>query len=102
MISSDRPLLDPVTRCPFCGVSYDEERLRTLKKEGRREVLHATCLQCSRAMYYTIERSEQNISCFGLFTDCDAQDALRFMSRKRISLDDVLSVHVALNNMQKS
>lgn len=101
MIPSDRLLLDPVTRCPFCGVSYDEERLRTLHKEGRREVLHATCLQCFRAMYYTIERSEQNISCFGLFTDCDAQDALRFMTRKPISLDDVLFVHLVLEKMTK-
>ncbi len=101
MNANDRALLDPVTRCPFCAVSYDGERLRTLKKDGRKEVLHATCLQCFRAMFYTIERFEQNISCVGIFTDCDAQDALRFMSRKRISPDDVLSVHLALEKMTK-
>lgn len=101
MNANDRALLDPVTRCPFCSVSYDGERLRTLKKDGRRETLHATCLQCSRAMLYIVERAEQNISCVGIFTDCDAQDALRFMDRKRITLDDVLSVHLALGKMTK-
>ncbi len=101
MNANDRALLDPVTRCPFCTVSYDGERLRTLKKDARKEMLHATCLQCSRAMLYTIERSEQNISCVGIFTDCDAQDALRFMHRRRISPDDVLSVHLALEKMTK-
>lgn len=93
-------LLDPVTKCPFCSTAYDGERLRTLKRSEGREVLHATCQQCFRAMFYTIERFEQHIACVGLFTDCDAQDAVRFMSRKRLSLDDVLVAHSILKSMR--
>lgn len=95
------PMIDPVTRCPFCDTLYDEERLRTLKKEGKLHILHATCLVCSRAMLYTLERSSDHLSCIGLFTDCDASDALRFMTRKRITLDDVLAVHTLLTPLKK-
>ncbi len=101
MIPLQNSLLEPLATCPFCGVSYSEERLRTLKKDARREVLHATCSQCARAMFFTVERSEQNISCVGIFTDCDAQDAMRFMTRMPLTLDDVLSAHLALEKMGK-
>lgn len=101
MTPSDHSALDLITKCPFCSASYDEERLRTLKKEGKREVVHATCLSCSRAMLYTLERSAHHLSCIGLFTDCDASDALRFMKKKPLTLDDVLDAHILLTALVK-
>lgn len=101
MDSSRYALLDPVTKCPFCSTAYDGERLRTLQRSESREMVHATCLQCSRAMFYTIERLEQHIACVGIFTDCDVHDALRFMHRKQLSVDDVLGAHETLKSMSQ-
>ncbi|MEK9155544.1 MAG: hypothetical protein AAB839_02750 [Patescibacteria group bacterium] len=102
MTPSDKAVLDPIARCPFCGISYDEERLRTLKKERQRDVIHATCTGCRRAMLFTVKRNEGNIACVGLFTDCDATDALKFMTAKRLTLDDVLLAHITLSTMTKA
>jgi hypothetical protein len=102
MTPSDKAILDPIARCPFCGTSYHEERLRTLKKDRQREVIHATCLQCSRAMMFTVKRHEGNIACVGLFTDCDATDAFKFMGAKRLTLDDVLLAHITLSTLTKA
>ncbi len=102
MTPSDRAVLAPIARCPFCGSSYSEERLRTLKKDRTRDVIHATCTDCARSMLFTIQRNAGNIACVGLFTDCDAADAFRFMTGKRITLDDVLVAHITLANMTKA
>jgi hypothetical protein len=47
-------------------------------------------------MLFAIERREGQIACMGLFTDCDATDAKRFLEKSRISLDDVLRAHELL------
>lgn len=70
--------------------------VRTLSRSSRRDVVHATCFGCKRAMLFAIERREGQIACMGLFTDCDATDAKRFLEKSRISLDDVLRAHELL------
>ncbi len=89
-------LLDPVSRCPFCGTSYREDRVKAIPSHGAEEVMHATCSDCSRAMLFSLERKVESVSCIGMFTDCDAEDCLRFRQAKRITLDDVLRAHVEL------
>ncbi|MCR4312488.1 MAG: hypothetical protein NUV56_04350 [Candidatus Uhrbacteria bacterium] len=89
-------LLDPVSRCPFCGAAYEEGRIRVLEHQGPKEVFHATCGACQRAMLFSLERKQESVSCVGMFTDCDAEDCLRFRTAKRITLDDVLAAHVLL------
>ena len=94
--SPKHSLLDPVSRCPFCGTSYGEDRVRAIPSRGAEEVMHATCSGCHRAMLFSLERKAESVSCVGMFTDCDAEDCLRFRRAKRITLDDVLEAHVQL------
>jgi hypothetical protein len=47
-------------------------------------------------MLFAVERREEHVACVGIFTDCDATDAKRFMEKPKISLDDVLRVHEIL------
>lgn len=101
-MSDEKIPLDPLNRCPFCGSSYDEERLRTLKRERQRHILHATCLGCARAMMFSVQRNEEHVACIGLFTDCDATDALRFLAAKPLTLDDVLAAYITLSTMTKT
>ncbi len=91
-----RSLLDPVSRCPFCGSAYKHERVHILEHRGGREVFHAICSECHRAMLFSLERKQESVSCVGMFTDFNAEDSLRFLGAKRITLDDVLEAHVQL------
>ena len=90
-------MIEPISRCPFCSIPYDPERVQTISHMNQRDVVHATCLSCQRAMVFAIERREEHVACVGLFTDCDADDARRFLERPKISLDDVLRVHELLS-----
>lgn len=90
-------MIEPLSKCPFCSLPYDGERVRTLKSADRREFIHASCFGCRRAMLFAVERTGENLSCVGIFTDCDAADAQRFLEKPRISLDDVLRVHELLS-----
>lgn len=94
--NSKHSLLDPVSRCPFCGTSYGDERVRSIPSKGPEEVLHATCGNCQRAMLFSLERQQESVSCVGMFTDCAAEDCLRFRHASRITMDDVLRAHVVL------
>lgn len=96
--SPQRPsVLEPIARCPFCSAVYDEERVRSIDRQGGKEVFHATCLSCKRAMIFSLERKQESVSCVGMFTDCDADDYVRFSGAKRITLNDVLEMHVVLH-----
>lgn len=89
-------LLDPVSRCPFCGSSYPDEGIHVLAHRGGAEVFHATCSSCRRSMLFSLERKQESVACVGMFTDCNADDSIRFRSARRITLDDVLNAHVEL------
>lgn len=59
--------------------------------------MHATCFGCRRAMLFAIEHRDNHVACIGVFTDCDAVDAKRFLGKPGISLDDVLRAHELLS-----
>ena len=93
-------MIEPISRCPFCSIPYDAERVRTLTHADHRDIVHASCFGCQRAMLFAIERREEHVACVGLFTDCDAADARRFLEKPKISLDDVLRVHELLSEQK--
>lgn len=68
-----------------------------MKQVGGKEVVHATCQACKRAMVFSVERKQESVSCVGMFTDCDAEDYARFSQADRITLNDALEAHIALH-----
>ncbi len=90
-------MMDPISKCPFCSLPYDGERVRRLSQSKGAEILHASCFGCRRAMLFAVERRDEHVACVGVFTDCDATDAKRFMEKPKITLDDVLRVHELLS-----
>lgn len=90
-------MIEPLSRCPFCAVAYESGCLQSLLVKNIREIVHAFCPHCHRAMLFAIERRPERMSCIGLFTDCDAEDARRFLKKPKISLDDVLRIHELLS-----
>ncbi len=89
-------LPEPLARCPFCTVLYNENRIRAVGTKHNGEVTHATCDYCLRAMLFAVDRRGAHIACVGVLTDCDADELIRFEKTPKISLDEVLSAHVEL------
>lgn len=90
-------MIEPLSKCPFCSVPYDGERVRKLSQHKGSELLHASCFGCRRAMMFVVERREGHVACVGIFTDCDVADAKKFLEKPKISLDDVLRAHELLS-----
>ena len=98
MASHEHPgrLPEPLARCPFCGTLYQADNLRALKERQGSQITHATCRDCHRAMLFAVDRKTGHVACVGLFSDCDADDAVRFDHDEKITLDEVLNTHVSL------
>lgn len=89
-------LPEPLARCPFCAAAYVSDQVRLIGRRRSGETSHATCLACSRAMMFAVDRASGHVACVGLLTDCNAEEAARFEKGAKISLDEVLRAHVEL------
>lgn len=47
-------------------------------------------------MLLAISARKGGFVCAGIFTDCEFEDAQRFISAEKISIDDVIDAHNAL------
>lgn len=47
-------------------------------------------------MLLSVKKSRGGITCAGIMTDCEFEDAVRFLKADKISIDDVIRVHTAL------
>lgn len=92
-------LPDPLSRCPFCEVVYLENNINPLKSRYGQEFCHAFCKKCKRSMLFSFERRASHILGLGMLTDCDGEDALRFVASPKITLDEVLEAYEALEKV---
>jgi hypothetical protein len=90
-------LPEPMTRCTFCTLGYQDRDTKIVGSRFGHEITHSTCRGCGRAMLFALERRHGHVACVGLLTDCDYADAVRFEAKERITLDEVLKVHLALH-----
>lgn len=92
-------LPDPLSRCPFCETVYPEKDVRSLAGSHGKDLCHALCTTCKRAMFFSFERQPGAILGLGLLTDCDSEDAIRFSKAPKITLDEVLEAYEALEKV---
>ncbi len=98
-IFSSHTLPDPLNVCPFCEVTYLESDVRTLGGNYSKDLCHALCRNCGRAMFYSFEQKPGSIIGLGLLTDCDTEDALRFIRAPKITLNEVLEAYEAIERV---
>lgn len=92
-------LPDPLSRCPFCETVYGDKDVRRLSESEGKDLCHALCRSCNRAMFYSFERKPGAILGLGLLTDCDSEDAMRFAEAPKITLEEVLEAYEALERV---
>jgi hypothetical protein len=85
-----------IKHCPFCEAPYALKDLRALSSESGKELCHALCQSCSRAMFYAFDQAPGSVVGLGLLTDCDGEDAARFLKAPKITLNEVLEAYEAL------
>ena len=82
--------------CPHCLHPYAKQDARLLDRSDRATTYHLSCSSCLHAMLFSVHLKEGGMLCSGAFTDCSFEDALRFKRTGVVSVDDVLSAHLAL------
>lgn len=84
-----------IAACPGCEARY--LMAPEVIEEGReRRILHQTCSACGRAMLLSFRLRPGGWVCAGLFTDCAADEVKRLFFGEKISVNDVLGAHNAL------
>lgn len=86
----------PMPNCPFCGVPYGRDAKTVIAARGEVETLHLCCTECLRSLAVSCIRTVSKVRSIGLLTDCNSSDYARFFRGRRVSIDDVITVHERL------
>ncbi|MDP2631281.1 MAG: hypothetical protein Q8P30_00755 [Candidatus Uhrbacteria bacterium] len=85
-----------LAKCPYCNGAYSASDAQMVKHESKRTIMHIMCSICNHAMLLTVSRSREGIMCAGILTDCDFEDAIKFVDADSVSIDDVINAHRSL------
>ncbi|PJA47690.1 hypothetical protein CO172_00315 [Candidatus Uhrbacteria bacterium CG_4_9_14_3_um_filter_36_7] len=85
-----------VSECPFCHTTYVHTKIHLLWQEGGKHFLHLHCQKCAHAVLALLFSQQMGASFIGILTDLTFEDALALSSKKSISLDMVLNMHICL------
>jgi len=85
-----------LTQCPTCQSTYHQQDARLIQKQGSTSIFHLSCWSCQSALLISIKRRPSGIVCSVVITDCNYEDAVKFKQSPKISVDDVIEAHNAL------
>ena len=85
-----------LSQCPCCTALYRRQDANLVRQESQLSIVHISCAECRHAMLLSVKKSRGGITCAGIMTDCEFEDAVRFLKADKISIDDVIRVHTAL------
>ena len=75
---------------------YAQTAARAISGRSKKRFVHVTCAHCAHAMLLAVTARKGGFVCAGVFTDCSFEDAQRFIFGEKISIDDVIDAHNAL------
>ncbi|MEK7665842.1 MAG: hypothetical protein AAB337_03120 [Patescibacteria group bacterium] len=85
-----------ISYCPLCQSEFHPMEAQLLGERGERHLVHVRCVHCHNAILALVLVTKVGVSSVGLVTDLTYDDVLKFRASRRISVDDVLSVHEEL------
>lgn len=83
-------------QCSYCLLPYPDSSVKAVGATKKGRVMHLTCQYCLRSMLISVLKTNSGLTCAGIFTDLDYEEAVRFRQAEKISVDDVLHAHHAL------
>jgi len=75
---------------------YVPTSARILPGRSQKRIVHIWCQHCEHSLLFSVTLRQNGVVCAGIFTDCEYEDAKRLLFGDKISVDDVISVHAAL------
>lgn len=96
--SSDFPLesLRLMTTCPICNTQYNPVAAKIVEEREQAHLIHIQCKNCGSSIVAVIMIGGLGISTVGLICDLTSDDVFKFKDSKRVSTDDVISIHQIL------
>ncbi|MFH1711921.1 MAG: hypothetical protein ABH846_01650 [Patescibacteria group bacterium] len=88
--------MDLLAQCPSCQTRYKQDDARLVQRKGLESIFHVSCWSCRSALMISVKKRPGGIICAGIITDCEFDDAKKFSGAERITVDDVIRVHKAL------
>ena|SRR3989338_3581371 len=79
--------------CPLCKETGHDVEASIIGSEGNMCVWHVRTRSCGHALIAMVLKNRELVSAVGLATDLSAEDVLRVMDQKPVSIDDVLRAH---------
>jgi hypothetical protein len=87
-----------LVHCPACGRKSSQEELKVLGGGDGSVLIHLTCAKCWAASLAVTSRDDHNnqVMTVGMLTDLNREEALDLLSKKALSVDEVLDLYQVL------
>lgn len=92
--------LENIIHCPACGERYPQGAGRVVNRKGSVALLHICCQKCRNRALTMIKPDGETgrIMAMGMLTDLDSDEAMKFMKRKPITVDEALEMSEKLES----
>ncbi len=85
-----------VSHCTRCMTLFSKEDMQCVEKKDEKTILHVSCSVCRQNMIISFIKKEGSVLCAGTVTDLSYKNACDVLSAEKVSVDDVLLIHEAL------
>lgn len=85
-----------ISYCPLCHMHYSIRDAKVLEESEDTHLMHVVCRRCSSSIIVLMLSGELGVSSVGMVTDLTSEDVLKFKDTQTVEADDVLKLHVAL------
>lgn len=82
-----------LSHCPLCQKANQGVDAYALGSDGNMCVWHVRTRGCGHAVLAMVLKHKELVSTVGIVTDLSVEDVRRVMTRKTVSIDDVLRAH---------
>lgn len=87
-----------INQCPLCQGSAKKIEARLLNESSQGQKIFFHCRQCQGSIIALFMMSGNGVTSYGLVTDLNFDDVLKFQQAESIAIDDVIFAHKSLNS----
>lgn len=86
-----------LSNCPVCNSRFHSDEIQVIEEKTNAHLLHIQCKKCKSCLVAVVFANSMGVNSITLVTDLMRQDVVKFMSKKPVSLNDVIDLHIALS-----
>ena len=82
-----------ISECPICQSKSSTFNIKIIEEREEAQLTYIKCRKCEGRLMALIVAQGPMVSSFGLITDLDENDILKFKNSGALKEDDVLKIH---------